>query len=174
MRVGTFSGLLAAAVLVAGCGGSSSGTSGGSSKSSTKSSKSSTTTKASTSTPTRTATTQISFASGTNCLQLAGVGAKFAEALASETGAKFNETATAADFQSLASAAPSAIRPDLETIAKAFTTFAAAFKKSGYRIGKTPTAAQAAALQAAVAVFSKPNLKAAEAALQAWSKKNCP
>jgi hypothetical protein len=93
--------------------------------------------------------------------------------MASETGSKFNETAAAADFQSLANAAPSTIRPDLETITKAFTTFAAAFKKSGYEIGKAPTAAQTAALQAAVAVFNEPNLKAAEVALQAWSKKNC-
>ena len=166
--------MVAAAILVAGCGGSSSGTSGGSSKSSTKSSKSSTTTRSSTSTSTKTPTTPISFASGTNCLQLAGVSAKFAEALASETGSKFNETAAATDFQNLANAAPSAIRPDLQTVAKAFTTFAAAFKKSGYEIGKAPTAAQAAALQAAVAVFKEPNLKAAEAALRGWSKKNCP
>ena len=173
MRVGTLSAVVAAAVLVAGCGGSSSGTSGGSSKSSTKSSKSSTT-RSSTSTSTKTPTTPISFASGTNCLQLAGVSAKFAEALASETGSKFNETAAAADFQNLANAAPSAIRPDLQTVAKAFTTFAAAFKKSGYEIGKAPTAAQAAALQTAVAVFKEPNLKAAEAALRGWSKKNCP
>jgi len=62
----------------------------------------------------------------------------------------------------------------LQTIAKAFTTFAAAVKKSGYEIGKTPTAAQTAALQAAVADFSKPNLKAAEVALRVWSKTNCP
>jgi hypothetical protein len=76
----------------------------------------------------------------TNCPQLAGVSAKFAEALASETGSKFNETAAATDFQNLANAAPAAIRP----------------------------------LQAAVAVFKEPNLKAAEAGLRGWSKKNCP
>lgn len=182
MRVGTLAALLAAVVLVAGCGGSSNNSSGGSPKSSTKSSKPSSTTKASTpsttttastSSPSTTSATQTSFASDANCLKLDGVSAKFAQALASTTGSKFNETAEAADFQDLANAAPSAIRPDLETIAQAFTTFATAFKKSGYEIGKTPTASQTAALESAVAVFNQPKLKSAELALQAWGKKNC-
>jgi hypothetical protein len=180
MRVGTLAALLAAVLLVAGCGGSSNNSSGGSPKSSTKSSKPSTTTKApsatttaSTSSTSSTSGTQAAFASDANCLKLSGVGAKFAEAMASASGAKFNETAEAADFQALANAAPSAIRPDLQTIAQAFTTFATAFKKSGYEIGKTPTAAQTAALESAVAVFNQPKLKSAEVALQAWGKKNC-
>jgi hypothetical protein len=169
--------------MVAGCGGSSNSSSGGSSKSSTKSSKPSATTKASAPSATTTASTSsssntsttaaTSFASDANCLALDGVGTKFAQAMASATGAKFNETAAVADFQNLANAAPSAIRPDLETIAQAFTSFATAFKKSGYEIGKTPTAAQTAALEASMAVFSQPKLKAAELALQAWGKKNC-
>jgi hypothetical protein len=104
---------------------------------------------------------------------LDGLGAAFARAMASATGAKFNLTAEAADFQNLVSAAPSAIQPDLEAVAQAFTKFAAAFTKSGYEIGKAPTAAQTAALESAEAVFAEPKLRSAEAALEAWGKKNC-
>jgi hypothetical protein len=163
MRFGTFAAPLAAAVLFAGCGGSS----GSSSKSST------TTTAASTLSVSSASTTPTSFASGSNCLQLAGVGAEFAEAIESAAGVKFNEAGAASDFQKLANAAPSAIRADLETVATAFTAFAADFKKSGYEFGKTPTASQAAALESAVAVFEQPKLKAADAALKAWVTKNC-
>jgi glutathione S-transferase len=91
----------------------------------------------------------------------------------SVTGSKFNETAAASDFQQLANAAPSAIRSDLQTVATAFSTFASALKKSGYVFGKTPTATQTAALESATSVFEQPKLKAADAALQAWSVKNC-
>jgi hypothetical protein len=182
MRVGTLAALLAAAVFVAGCGGSSNSSSGGSSKSSTKSStmttKSLPGTGTTTSTPSTASTgtksnTPPTFASNSNCLALAGVSAKFAQAVESVTGSKFNETAAASDFQQLANAAPSAIRSDLQTVAAAFASFASALKKSGYAFGKTPTATQTAALESAVAVFETPKLKAADAALQAWSVKNC-
>jgi hypothetical protein len=179
MRVGTLAALLAAAVLVAGCGSSGS-SSGGSSKASTKSSKPSTTKAATPSTTgaasapaTTTTAISTSFANGANCLKLDGISAQFTQALASATGAKFNEAAAAGAFQKLADAAPAAIRSDLETIAQTFSTFASAFKKSGYEIGKTPTATQTAALESAVALFSEPKLKTAETALQAWGKKNC-
>jgi hypothetical protein len=180
MRVGTLAALLAAAVLVAGCGSSSS--SSGASSTNSKAPKPSTTTKASAPSVTTTASTpsssststaSTSFASDANCLELDGVSAKFEQALASATGAKFDEAVAAGAFQKLADAAPSAIRPDLETVAQAFSAFATAFTKSGYVIGKTPTAAQTAALASAVAVFTQPKLKAAETALQAWGKKNC-
>jgi hypothetical protein len=175
MRVRTLAAALAAAGLVAGCGGSSS-----------PSTSTTTATKATTAkTPTATAPKTVStsstpsttgaptFASDANCLKLAGVSASFAKALASTTGTKFNESAAAADFQKLADNAPSAIRADLETVAGAFDKFAAAFKSSGYAIGKTPTPAQTAALESAVSVFTSPKVKAADAALQAWSVKNC-
>jgi len=173
--------MMAAALLAAGCGSSSNGSSGGSHKSSAKSSKppAKTTTVASTTTTTNSPPTTTSssaptsFASAANCLKLDGVSAKFAQAMESMTGKNSNETAVAADFQSLADAAPSAIRPDLETVAKAFTSFTTALTKSGYSIGKTPTAAQTAAMAAAMAAFNQPKLKAAETALQAWGKKNC-
>jgi len=176
MRVGTLAALLAAVVFVAGCGGSSSSSpsssspSGGPSKSSVKSSKPSTTSTASTGTRSNAPST---FASSSNCLALAGVGAKFAQAMESVTGSKFDETAAASDFQQLANAAPSLIRSDLQTVATAFSTFASALKKSGYVFGKTPTATQTAALESATSVFEQPKLKAADAALQAWSVKNC-
>jgi hypothetical protein len=175
MRVRTLAAALVAAVLVAGCGGSSSpSTSTTTAKTPTAVKKSTTAaskTVAVSSTPSSSGTP--TFASDANCLQLSGLGTKFAEAMGAATGSKFNETAAAADFQQMAAAAPSAIRPDLETIATAFTKFATAMKNSGFVIGKTPTAAQEASLAQAVTVFEGSKLKSAEAALQAWGTKNC-
>ncbi len=175
MRVRTLAAALAAVVLVAGCGGSSSpSTSTTTAKKPTATKKSAATTATTvpvSSKPSSSGTP--TFASDANCLQLSGLGTKFAEAMGAATGSKFNETAAAADFQKMADAAPSAIRPDLETIATAFTKFAEAMKSSGFVIGKTPTAAQEASLAQAVTVFEGSKLKSAEAALQAWGSKNC-
>lgn len=175
MRVRNLAAAAAAAVLVAGCGGSSSPST------STTAAKKPTAAKKSTATASKIVTTSSTpsttgtptFASDANCLKLAGVSATFAKALASATGAKFNEGAAAADFQKLADSAPAAIRSDLETVAAAFDKFATAFKNSGYTIGKTPTPAQTAALASAESVFTSAKLKAADSALQAWSVKNC-
>ena len=76
-------------------------------------------------------------------------------------------------LKSFASAAPSAIRGDFETFANAFGSYATALKKSGFKAGQTPTAAQFAAIAAAAKQFGSPQLKAAEVHLQAWAHKNC-
>jgi hypothetical protein len=115
-----------------------------------------------------------SFASAKNCVQLASVGQKFAQAMAAASGSGKSSLSTAADaYKELANAAPSAIRSDFETIAAAFQGYAKALEKSGYTPGKTPTASQAVALQAAVKTFSSAKLQAASQHLSAWAKQNC-
>jgi hypothetical protein len=159
--------MLAAVALLAGCGSSSSP------------STSVATTPASTTAPTSSGSTTpsspaSSFANSGNCLQLAGVGSRFAQALQSATGhGKLDLQAAAKAYQDLANAAPSAIQPDLQTIAQAFSTFVAALAKTGYTLGQAPTASQAVALQSAVQVFTQPKLRTAEQNVAAWAKQNC-
>ncbi len=115
-----------------------------------------------------------SFASVKNCAQLAGVGEKFAQAMAAaEAHGTTSLTDVANAYQSLASQAPSAIRSDFETIATAFQNFAKAVQKAGFTPGKVPTAPQIAALAQASKSFSAPNLKTAEQHLSTWAGNNC-
>ena len=115
-----------------------------------------------------------SFASSQNCLQLAGVGSRFAKAMQATTGGgKLDLQAAVKAYQDLANAAPSAIQPDLQTISQAFATFAGALAKTGYTLGKAPTASQAAALQSAAQVFTQSKLRTAEQNIAAWAKQNC-
>jgi hypothetical protein len=69
--------------------------------------------------------------------------------------------------------APAEIRGDFETFAAAFSGYAKALGNAGIKPGKTPTAAQIAALTAAAKSFSTPKLQAAEQHLAAWGQKNC-
>jgi len=115
-----------------------------------------------------------SFASTKNCLQLATVGQKFSQAMAATSGTgKTDLTVVANAYKAMASAAPSAIRSDFETIAAAFSSYASALKKAGFTPGKVPTASQMVALAAASKSFSAPKLQAAEQHLSAWGTKNC-
>lgn len=115
-----------------------------------------------------------SFASVKNCAQLAGVGEKFAQAMAAaEAHGTTSLTDVASAYQSLASQAPSAIRSNFETIATAFQNYAKAVQKAGFTPGKVPTASQIAALAQASKSFSAPNLKTAEQHLSTWAGNNC-
>lgn len=115
------------------------------------------------------------FASTKNCLQLASIGQKFSQAMVAATSGtgKLDLAALANSYKALASAAPSAIRSDFETIAAAFSNYADALKKAGYTPGKVPNASQLTALAAASKSFSAPKLQAAEQHLSAWTTKNC-
>jgi hypothetical protein len=160
--------LVVGVVMIAGCGSSSS-----------SSSSSSTATSASSKAPSATGTSKTStgapsFASGHNCLQLGGLGAKFAQAMAAaRTGGKLNLQAAVSAYQNLANAAPSEIRPDLQITAQVFSSFAGALAKVGYTPGKTPTPAQLAGLQSAVQVFSQPQFRTAERRLSVWAHQHC-
>jgi hypothetical protein len=169
MRIGTVSATLAAVALLTGCGSSSS-----SSTSPTTTSASASASSASTTPSTTSSTAAPSFASSQNCLQLAGVGSRFAQAIRAATGGgKLDLQAAVKAYQDLANAAPSAIQPDMQTISQAFSAFAAALAKTGYTLGQAPTASQAAALQSAVQVFSQSKFRTAAQNVAAWAKQNC-
>jgi hypothetical protein len=154
--------LFAGVAMLAGCGSSSS-----------------TSTSAATKAPGATATSTKSavapsFASAHNCQQLAGVGSKFAQAIAgAHSGGKFDLQAAVSAYHDLANAAPSAIRPDVQVMAQLFSSFAAALSRVGYTLGKTPTAAQLAGLQTATQMFNQPKFRAAEHRLTVWAQQNC-
>lgn len=159
--------LVAVFAIVAGCGSST--------KTSTSAATTTpTTTSASTTSASTTSAAAPSFASTTNCQQLAGVGAKFAQAMsAAARGGKFDLQTAVSAYQALASAAPAQIRPDVQTMAQAFSSFAAALSKAGYVPGKVPTPAQVAGVTAAAQAFSQPKLRAAGQRLTAWAHQNC-
>ena len=154
--------LVVVVAIVAGCGGSN------------KTATSAATTAPSTTSATTTSAGVPSFASATNCQQLAGVGAKFAQAMSGATsGGKLDLQTAVNAYQALASVAPAQIRPDLQVMAQAFSSFAAALSKAGYTPGKVPTAAQIAGVQTAAQVFSQPRLRAAAQRLSVWAHQNC-
>jgi hypothetical protein len=152
-------------LVVAGCGGGK------------KKSAAPTTTAASTAAATTIASTTPvvpTFASTKNCQQLMTLGVKMSLALRSSSGAGLSSLDNEANvFKALASAAPSEIRGDFQTFAGAFSAYATAVTKAGLKAGKTPSAAQIAALATAAKSFSAPKLQAAEQHLSAWAQKNC-
>ena len=106
--------LVAAAAITAGCGSSSPGTTSSSSAApgttSTTASVAATTSAAATST--KTTATAPTFSSASNCQQLMGLGAKYAQAMsAASTGGKFDLQAVVGLYKNLADAAPAEIRP---------------------------------------------------------------
>ena len=164
--------LIAVVAIVAGCGSSNSTTTSAATPASSAASASATT--ASTTSASVTSAAAPSFASTTNCQQLAGVGAKFAQALSAATrGGKFDLQAEVSAYQGLANAAPAAIRSDVQLLAQAFSSFAAALEKVHYKPGTVPTPTQIAGVQAAAHVFSEAKLHAAGQRLEAWAHQNC-
>jgi hypothetical protein len=162
--------LVAVALIIAGCGSSSStATSSSASAPGTTS-----TTATSAAKSTTTAASAPSFSSASNCQQLMGLGSKYGQAIsAATTGGKFNLQAVVGLYQSLANAAPAAIRPDLQQTAQAMVSFAATLSRAGYKPGQVPTAAETAALQAASKQFTQPKFRAAAQHLSTWVRQNC-
>ncbi len=160
--------LVAVTAVVAGCGGSSSSSSTAASSSVAGGGASSSTSASSAS------SASPSFASAQNCQQLAGVGQKFAQAMAASTaGGKFDLQTASQAYQQLAAAAPSEIQPDLQTLSAAFTNFADSLSKVNYTLGQVPTAAQLGALQSAGQAFTSAKVRAAEQHITSWAKANC-
>jgi hypothetical protein len=163
--------LCAVIAIVAGCGSSNSSTSatttpsGGATASTTPSSASASTS---------TSATATSFANVPNCQALGGLGAKYAQALSAATsGGKYDLKSVAVAYQNLANGAPSEIRADLQLTSQAFTSFAAAFTKIGYKPGQVPTPAQVAGVNTAAQVLSQPSFRSAEQRISVWAHKNC-
>ncbi len=179
----TVAAIVTIAVAAAGCGGSNNHSNSGnksttSSTTTTQAATQSTATPPATTKSTSTASTPASsvgsFASSGNCLQLAGVGEKFAQALSAATGSgHLDLNAAVSAFKGLANGAPSGIRPDLQLIAQSFGSFASALAKAHYTVGQVPNASQVATLQAAASQLNTSKIQAAETAIANWARANC-
>jgi hypothetical protein len=130
------------------------------------------------STPTTTSSSTgkpSSFASVKDCSQLEGLGQKFSSefAAAAASGSTPDYAKEVDLFKQLTAAAPSDIRPDLQTISDAFSAMASALAKAHLTPGKTPTASQLAALASASKSFSTAKVEAASKNLEAWGESHC-
>ncbi len=182
-----FASILVLAVAAAGCGGSSTSGSpattsvaattsvtatsstGGSMTTSSSSSSSSSASSSSSS-----SSSSTSFASTKNCSQLVSLGTKLSQSLEAQSGSGATALQAQANvIKQAASAAPSAIRGDIETLAAAFSTYASKLKASGFKPGSTPTATQLAGLAAVLQSFSTPKVRTAAQNIETWAKKNC-
>ncbi|HEU5207084.1 MAG TPA: hypothetical protein VFT94_05685 [Gaiellaceae bacterium] len=103
-----------------------------------------------------------------DCLQLAGIGATFAQAV---TGASDQEAAE--EIAKLADEVPDEIKADVQVLADWFADYAAKLEDIGLQAGQTPSAEQLAQLQAVLADTNQEELTAASERLQAWSEENC-
>lgn len=171
------------AVLIAGCGGSSTPSTTTSKKPATQTMTVSKPVSSTAATPGSSApgsstssssSSGPSFASAGNCSNLAGVGAQFAKAMSAATsGGKYDVNAAMSAYQHLADAAPSGLKPYLETIAHAIGSYVSALDKSGWKPGTVPSASQIAAIESAAKSFNAPDLLKASKAAEAWAVKNC-
>ena len=157
--------VLALALVAAGCGG------GDDSTASDETTVEETTTSEDTTTSEETTDTDVDASTilgDEDCLKLASIGATFAQAV---TGAT-DEEATEA-FQNLVDDVPDEIKADVQVLADWFAEYSAKLKDIGLQAGQTPTAAQVAQLQAALADTNQEELTAASERLQAWANANC-
>jgi hypothetical protein len=157
--------VMALALVAAGCGG------GDDSTASDETTVEETTTSEDTTTPEETTDTDVDASAilgDEDCLKLASIGATFAQAV---TGAT-DEEATEA-FQNLVDDVPDEIKADVQVLADWFAEYSAKLKDIGLQAGQTPTAAQVAQLQAALADTNQEELTAASERLQAWANANC-
>jgi len=161
--------LAGVAAVVAGCGG------GGGTNTTTSLVGSANTSQATTTNSGGSGGAEPSFASASNCQEMAGLAAKAAAAIESSGNAGNALQTESAEVAALAKAAPSDIRGDFQTFATAFSGFLHTLQASGYKFGsKTPpTAAQAAAFEKAAKSLDTPKLKQAETHLSAWARQNC-
>jgi hypothetical protein len=170
------------ALVAAGCGGSSTPTTTTKKPAAKKTANTTTVSKPvsvtmtapSTSTKAAASTGTPTFASVGNCSSLAGVGEQFEKAMSSaSSGGKFNLNAMVKAYQNLANAAPSSIRPDIQELAGAFSAYASALGKAGYKLGSVPNASQISAIESATKLFTSSKMKSAETGLETWATANC-
>ncbi len=167
--------VVAFALLAAGCGGGGSNSAAttettAADTTTTDTTTSETTTSEETTSGETTDTTDLSSVLGDkDCLALASVGATMAKAFAGTNGV----SGDTAELDALASKVPEEIRADVETLAQAFSQYAAKLKDIGITPGTTPSADQLQQLQAALTSLDQVKLTAASKRIEAWSKKNC-
>ena len=155
-------------VVAAGCGKTKSATGTQSSTTTTTASSTSTTT----TTPATAGTTGLSgIATSANCLQLAGLGASFAQALSGSGSTDVQKTATL--LKQFADRTPAAIRPDFQAVAAAYVKVADALKGVNLTAGKVPSAAAMAKLTQLGTEINSASLRKADADITAWAHTNC-
>jgi hypothetical protein len=160
------------ALLAAGCGGGSN-ESAATTETTTTAAETTTTDETTTETTTSegdTTTDLSSILGNEDCLALVGVGAQMAQAFSGTNGLSSDDSAK---LDELASKVPDEIKPDVETIAKAFATYAAKLKAIGIKTGSTPTVDQLQQLQAALTSLDQQELTTASDHIDAWAKANC-
>jgi hypothetical protein len=162
--------LVTAAILAAGCGGSSKDTSG--TTAATDTSAAATTSTTDTTAGDTTSTTGQS----QGCQKVADLSVEFSKALgaAGATGsgqADLQKTAEA--YKAFAEKVPEEIRGSFRTLAASFALYANALKGVDLSSGKTPDAKTLAKLNNATKALDNESLSAANTKISAWVKKNC-
>jgi hypothetical protein len=114
------------------------------------------------------ATDDFDFASE-DCQALLGVGATIAAAFSASGGSNANTD----ELENLADKVPDEIKADVETLAQAFSAYAAKLQDIGIEAGATPTAEQVQELQTAIASLDQDELTAASQRIEAWAQENC-
>ena len=162
--------VVALALVAAGCGGGSNESAATTETTTTESATTESTATTDESSTESTDTTDLSGILGDeDCLALASVGATIASAFSGANGS----TNGSEELQSLADKVPDAIKADVQTLAAAFSEYAAKLKDIGIEPGTTPTAAQLQQLQTAIASLNQDELTAASQRIQAWAQENC-
>jgi ABC-type Zn uptake system ZnuABC Zn-binding protein ZnuA len=161
--------VVALALVAAGCGGGSN-ESAATTETTTESTTTESTATTDESSTESTDTTDLSGILGDeDCLALASVGATIAAAFSGANGS----TNGSEELQNLADKVPDAIKADVQTLAAAFSEYAAKLKDIGIEPGATPTAAQLQQLQTAIASLNQDELTAASQRIEAWAQENC-
>ncbi len=163
-----------AGLALAGCGGSNNASSNTTTETTTTTAATTTTggtTTASGGTTTSGSLTTPNFSSG-KCKNLAVASQKIGQDL-SAANASGNLQDVAKEFQQFVDAVPSEIKPDVQTLADAFTTYANALKGIDLTSGKTPSAGDLQKMQSALQSLDVQKVQTAEQHLEAWTRKNC-
>lgn len=162
-----------AGLALAGCGGSNNASSNTTTETTTTTAAETTTGTTTTSggTTTSGSLTTPNFSSG-KCKNLAAASQKISQDL-SAAGASGNLQDVAKEFQQFVDAVPSEIKPDVQTLADAFTTYANALKGVNLSSGQTPSAGDLQKMQAALQSLNVKKVQTAERHLTAWTQKNC-
>ena len=166
--------VLACVVAAAGCGGSkkseTTSTTTTTTTTTTTAAAATTTSGSATTSPTTTGAAGGLGALASNCKQLQSLGTSFAKAMQGANGDVEKESALLKQF---ADQTPSAIRPDFETLADAFSKVAGALKGVNLSSGKTPDASTLAKLSQLATQLQGAKVQAALSNIETWAKNGC-
>ena len=161
--------VVALALVAAGCGGGDDDSSASGDTTVEETTTTDTTTDETTTEDDGTGATGDSDFADEDCQALLGVGATIAAAFSGTGGTDANTD----DLEALASKVPDEIQADVETLAQAYSAYAAKLQDIGIEPGATPTADQVQQLQAAIASLDQEELTAASQRIQTWAQANC-